>query len=141
MILSLWWDIIRYRFIIYLIWGWALIHSISHFDIFRLLVSLIIGWLHAPYRKLYIRMYYWIISLLLTSIMHSAASRVFIFPCKCIISCFYQLIGFIANCQHLTEHQTHMRLLVCIIRSWKVMNPRTSSVLSVYGTPQNEIIR
>ena len=109
--------------------------------VLRLLGS---AWFHAPYRKSCIRTYYWIIYLFVTAIMHSTASQVFLCLVIFIISRFYQLINFLANCQHLRSSQTSTRLLVCVIFIdcyLKVIIPRTSGVYFIYGPSQIEIIR
>ena len=77
--------------------------------VFRMIFGRVIGWLHAPYINLYIHTDYWNISLFVTSIMHYTASWVLFWPRKFIISCFYQLIGFLANCRHLTAHLEYLR--------------------------------
>ena len=75
------------------------------FIVLWLLVSVVIGWFHALYRKFYTRTNYSIKYLLVPTIIHSTASPVFLCPHKFIISCFYHLINFLANFWHLTEHR------------------------------------
>ena len=74
--------------------------------------------------------------------MYFTASRVFLYPCKFITSCLYQLINFLGNfLASYGAYRTSTRLLVRVICSWLVTIPITSAVLSIYGSSQNKIIR
>ena len=121
-------------------WYLALVISISHLDSFKTAWQL--SYLMIPHTTHQVVHTYKLLNYIFVfyGIMHYTAIQVFLWPCKFIISCFYQPINFLDNFRHLTEHPTYTLLLVCIILSWQVTIPRTGSISSVFGLSQNEII-
>ena len=91
---------------------------------FILLGSWVIGWFHAPYRKSYIHINSWIISLFVTLIMNYTAIQVHLCPHKLRIACFYQLIKFIADCRQLMEHLENMRVCQSMLLVIKISRKR-----------------
>ena len=129
--LSFLWDIRRYLFGIFISWGWARIHSISHFDIFKTSWEWMIP---CTIQKVVHMCESWNIYLFVTEIIHSTNIQVFLCLVRFVIPCFCQLIDFLTYFWHIGSSQTSTRLLFCVIFIdcyLQVTTPSNSNISSV----------